>query len=316
MTLRRPRFGSLQFYPRKRAENFIHSVNWATLKTAKFEGEGLLGFIAYKAGMVSVLVKDDTPNSMTKGKKIIIPATVLEMPHLKIFSVRFYKNNLPVKDVVVSNDKELKRYIKTAKNVKNLDNEIPKEFDDVRVVVFSLPKDISLKKTPDVAEIAIAAKDKLAYIKSILNRELTSKDFVSSSLVDTRGLTKGKGLSGPMQRFGISKKSHKAEKGVRRPGSLGPWHPARVTFRTPQAGQLGMFSRVTYNLKLLLSSSISQKNINIPGGFPQYGNVHSDYVVVEGSVQGPQKRQIILTPSFRITKKQKAKKYEFLEVLK
>ena len=52
---------------------------------------------------------------------------------------------------------------------------------------------------------------------------------------------------GPVKRFGISLKFHKSEKGVRRPGSLAPWHPARVTFRTPNMGQTGFFTRVSYN---------------------------------------------------------------------
>jgi large subunit ribosomal protein L3 len=286
------------------------------MKDAKVESEGLMGYIAYKVGMISVMVKDDTANSMTKGKKIVVPATVLEMPHMKVLSVRFYNHNLPVKDIVVSNDKDLRRVLRVIKQIPAFDALVPKEFDDIRVLVYSLPRGISLKKTPDVAEFAVNAKDKLTFIKTLLNRELTAKDFVQTSLVDSRGLTKGKGLEGAMPRFGISKKSHKSEKGVRRAGSLGPWHPARVTFRTPQAGQLGMFSRVTYNLKLLLSSTISQKNINPTSGFPQYGNVSSDYVIVEGSVQGPQKRQVIITPSFRPTKKLKARKHEFVEVLK
>ena len=312
----RPRFGSLQFYPRKRAENFIHSVNWSTMDHLKFEGEGLLGYLAYKVGMISVLVKDDTANSMTKGKKIIVPATVLEMPHMKVASVRFYNHGLPIKDVFVSTDSSLKRIMRVPKTLPTFDSSVPAEFDDVRVLLFTMPKEINLKKTPDVAEIAVYAKDKLAFVKTLFNRELTPKDFVQTNLIDSRGLTKGKGLEGALPRFGISKKSHKSEKGVRRAGSLGPWHPARVTFRTPMAGQLGMFSRITYNLKLILSSSISAKNINIPGGFPQYGNVHSEYVLVEGSVQGPQKRQVMITPSFRPTKIQARKKYEFLEVLK
>ena len=88
-TRKSPRKGSLQFWPRKRAAKFLPSVNWDAIDS----GKNLKGFICYKAGMVSVAVKDNTPNSMTKGKEIVIPATILECPPLKIFSVRFYKNN-------------------------------------------------------------------------------------------------------------------------------------------------------------------------------------------------------------------------------
>jgi ribosomal protein L3 len=37
-----------------------------------------MGFIGYKAGMVSVWVKDSTDDSLTKNKRIVVPATVLE----------------------------------------------------------------------------------------------------------------------------------------------------------------------------------------------------------------------------------------------
>ena len=49
----------------------------------------------------------------------------------------------------------------------------------------------------------------------------------------------------------LEAKGHKTEKGVRRPGSLGHWHPAHVVFRVPMAGQLGMFTRVSYNNKII-----------------------------------------------------------------
>ncbi len=86
-TTRVPRRGSLQFWPRKRAEKFLPSVNWNSLNTNS--SKGLKGFIAYKAGMISGFVLDNTPDSMTKGKRIILPLTILECPKNKIFSVRF-----------------------------------------------------------------------------------------------------------------------------------------------------------------------------------------------------------------------------------
>ena len=69
-------------------------------------------------------------------------------------------------------------------------------------------------------------------------------------------------------------------------------------------------------IKTRYTPKIASKNINPSSGFPQYGNVKSEYFLVEGSVQGPQKRQVMITPSFRPTKIQARKKYEFLEVLK
>ena len=142
------------------------------------------------------------------------------------------------------------------------------------------------------------------------------KEFLHAELLDIRGLTIGKGLSGPMKRFGIALKQHKTEKGRRRPGSLGPWHPARVTFHVPMAGQLGMFTRVHYNFNIIGSGTITEKNINPSSGFKHYGNIKSSYLLVHGSVQGPSKRQVLITPAMRATKFQSKKKYEFQEIIK
>jgi len=315
MAARRPRWGSLQFYPRKRAAKAIPSVNWRPIHAAvPFKEEGILGFITYKAAMGTAIVKDLTDKSMTQGKKMAIPVTILEAPHMKVFSVRFYKNTKVMKDVVVSNEKELRRIVRVPKTLKTLDSEVPQGFDDVRIIAYSLPKETSIKKTPDIIELAIHAKDKLAFVKNIIGKELSIKDFLKFDLVDTRGLTRGKGLVGPVKRFGLTLKSHKSEKGVRRPGSLGPWHPARVTFRVPMAGQMGMFSRVNYNVKPIITGNIAEKNINPGTGFKHYGKINTSYILVKGSVQGPVKRAVLLTPSFRPTKIQGKTKYEFIEL--
>ncbi|MEM4259463.1 MAG: 50S ribosomal protein L3 [Candidatus Pacearchaeota archaeon] len=309
----KPRHGSLQFWPRKRAEKQIPSVNWDIVK-GDGKTDSILGIIGYKVGMGTALVKDLTDKSMTQGKKIYIPVTILEVPNMKIYAIRFYKNNRVLKDVVVSNDKELKKKILAPKQPQNIDEKMPKDFDDIRVIVYSIPSQTSIKKTPDMIELAIESKDKLAFVKSLIGKEISLKDFLKYSLLDLRGLTKGKGLVGPVKRMGIGLKSHKTEKGVRRPGSLGPWHPAHTSFRVAMAGQLGMFSRIIYNNSVISSGTIAEKNINPKGGFNNYGNIKSSYLILKGSVQGSSKRQILLTPSFRPTKKMAKKKYELIDL--
>ncbi len=309
----RPRHGSLQFYPRKRAEKFLPSVNWSSQSEQKTDS--LLGFITYKVAMATALLKDSTEKVSTSNKRIFTPVTILEAPPMKIFSIRFIKDNLVAKEVIVSNDKELKKKVKVPKTLKNLDSEIPAEYDDIRVIAFSVPKAIGLKKTPDLIELGISASDKLTFVKSLVGKEITLPELFNSGLIDVRGLTRGKGLVGPVKRFGISLKSHKSEKGVRRPGSLAPWHPARVTFRTPMAGQLGMFSRVHYNLRVLKTGNASQENLNPAHGFKHYGKVSSNFLIVKGSVQGPSKRQILITPAMRPSKETSKKKLEFIEVI-
>ncbi len=310
---KRPRKGSLQFYPRKRVSKFLPSVNWDTIKT---DSQGILGFIVYKVGMATVIVKDKTDKSMTPGKKIALPVTILEAPNMKIFSVRFYKNHIPLKEIIVSNDKELKHKLKLPKHLSSDLSHAPSNFDDIRAIAYSLPKQTSIKKTPDLIELAINSPNKLEYLKSLIGKEIALSDFIANkSLLDMRGLTKGKGLVGPVKRFGISLRQHKSEKGQRNPGSLGPWHPARVTFRTPLAGQLGLFTRIIYNNNVIFSSNIKDKDINPKSGFRHYGQIKSSFVIVKGSVQGPSKRQILVTPPSRPTKSQLKQKYEFIELI-
>ena len=316
-TLRRPRKGSLRFYPRKRAAKVLPSVNWKPFSSIKYGSQSILGFITYKVGMATAIVKDTTDKSMTFGKKIAIPVTILEAPNMKIFSIRFYKDNIPFKDIIVSNDKELKRKLRVPKHL-SPEQKAPNEYDDVRVLAYSIPKQTSIKKTPDIIELAISDPDKhkkLEYAKSLIGKEISMSDLPKFPLLDTRGLTKGRGLSGAVKRFGIGLKAHKSEKGRRRPGSLGPWHPARVTFRTPMAGQLGFFTRINYNNNLILSSSIREKDINPKSGYIHYGKIKASYILIKGSVQGPAKRQVLITPSYRPSPYQLKKKYEFIELV-
>jgi len=258
---------------------------------------------------------------MTKDKAKSIPVTILECPPMKILSVRFYKKSKVAKEVLVENlDKELKRQIKMPKKsdsgnaAKKIDEIKEGEYDDVRVICYSVVKKTNIKTKQDVAEVGINGElsEKLTFIKENLGKEISALDtFSEGQLVDLRGVTTGRGLCGPVKRFGITLKSHKSEKGQRRPGSLGPWHPARVIFRVPMAGQLGMFTRAIYNNKIVKmgkADDFELKNIK------NYGDVKTDFLIVNGSIQGPSKRQLIATFPLRPTKRQSKKNFEFMEL--
>ena len=306
------RSGSLQFYPRVRAKKVIPGVNW---KPVSRDGTNFMGFVGYKVGMTSVWAKDNTEQSMTKGKRIAIPATILECPAMKIYSVRFYKDGKASKDIVVTNDKDLKKSVKVSKKVAEFKD--VEESDDVRVIMYSGVKNTCVDKNKaDMIEIGLSGSkdEKLAFIKENIGKEISIGDVFSDGLVDIRGVTKGFGTQGPVKRFGISLKSHKSEKGRRRPGSLAPWHPARVTFRAPQAGQTGYHTRITYNNLILKVGKTSEEDINKKSGFEHYGVIKTDYIILKGSIPGPQKRGIVITNPIRPTKYQAKKKFEVIEL--
>jgi len=321
-TRKSPRKGSLQFWPRKRAKKFLPRVNWSVIPHSSGEKK-LKGFIGYKAGMISSYVKDNTPDSMTKGKRIAIAGTIIECPPMKIFSVRFHQDGKVVKEFISENvDKEMKKKVKLPKTSKKVSEEIKnlklEDYDDVKIIVYSVVKKTGIKKKPDLSEIGLSGEnveEKVNFVLENLGKEISVSDvFTQGELVDFRGLTRGRGLSGPVKRFGITLKSHKSEKGRRRPGSLGPWHPARVTFRAPQAGQLGMFTRVVYNSKIINMGKIDEENKKEFSDIKNYGNIKTEYMIVKGSVQGPSKRQLLITSPLRETKKIGKINYEFLEL--
>ncbi len=310
-----PRHGSLQFYPRVRAKRILPRGKWNSISS---EGVGLLGFIGYKVGMKSAFVKDNTPNSLTKGQRITLPVTIIECPTIKIFSVRFYKNSKVIGEVLNENiDKELKKKIKLPKQKnKKIDSFAEGDFDNIRVIIYSQVKKTGIKKKPDITEIGLSGSvsEKLEFVKNNLSKEISIKDVLNEGVIDVRGVTKGKGTQGPTKRFGLSLKSHKSEKGVRGPGSGGSWHPARVEFMQPMAGQMGFFTRVVYNNKIIDLKDIKEKDINPKQGFRHFGKIKTDYIIVHGSIQGPAKRPLLITVALRATKKQTKKNYELLEL--
>lgn len=314
-TRKSPRKGSLQYWPRKRVNKFLPRVNWNAISKENSEAKGILGVIGYKAGMLSAYVKDNTKDSMTNGQEIKVPATVIECPPMKILSVRIYNNKKVSKDILNDKlDKELKKKIKLPKSKKELSKELDsidtEKTNEITLIVYSQVKKTNLKSKPDIIEVGISGnlQEKIDFIKEKAGKEiLASEIFNDGEALDVRGLTKGKGFQGPVKRFGIALKASKSEKGRRRPGSLAPWHPARVTFRSILAGQLGMFTRAHYNYNILEVGNPEKRKIT---NIKNYGNIKTEYVVVRGSLQGPSKRQIIITKPLRLTKKQLKKSFE------
>jgi len=305
-TKRRPRFASLQYWPRKRAKSATARVrSWAEIKEAK-----PVGFAGYKVGMTHLTVEDNRPKSETKGTPIVLPATIIECPPLKMASIILYKKKgygIPASSQIISekNDKELGKTISLPKKVtKKIDDVKPEDFDDLRILVYTQPKLTSLgKKKPEVFELAIGGKkeEKLAFAKEKLGKEITINDvFTEGNQVDIHSVTKGKGLQGPVKRHGIGLKSHKSEKG-RRAGVLGTEGDSKVRFYAHQSGQHGYHLRTEYS-KWLLKITEADK-VNPTGGFVRYGKVMNNVVLLKGSVGGAAKRLIRFNQAIRPDKK-------------
>ncbi|MBL7148236.1 MAG: 50S ribosomal protein L3 [Nanoarchaeota archaeon] len=291
----KPRAGSLQFWPRKRAKRIYARVrSW----NKNIKENKLLGFIGYKVGMTHVIYQQNNPNKKNKDP-ISCSATIIECPPIKPFSLRFYKNT-PYGLTTISQifSKNLNKELQKKINTKNLKDKIPESFDEVRLIVYTQPKLTQLpKKKPEIIELALSKND-LEYAKSLLNKDsITIKDvFNENQYTDIRAITKGKGTQGPVKRFGIGLKKHKSEKGRRAPGTLGNW--MAKTWRVAHAGQMGFHQRTEHN-KLIFKISDKPEEITPKSGFHNYGIIKNSYLLIKGSIAGPKKRTIILTNPLR-----------------
>jgi large subunit ribosomal protein L3 len=156
-------------------------------------------------------------------------------------------------------------------------------------------------------ESGISARDlstKFEYAKSILGTLVGVTDvFKNGTLVDTAAITIGKGTQGPVKRWGIQlmKGKHSRQGSLRQIGTLGPWHPAHVSWRVPQMGQMGYHQRTEFNKRILKIGSDGTE-VTPDGGFINYGLIRGDYVLIKGSVPGPSKRLIRLRDPIRAKK--------------
>jgi len=94
-------------------------------------------------------------------------------------------------------------------------DEIEKNIDrvsEVRLLVHTKP---TFKKKPEVFEILVnapTAKEAWEYAKSVLGKELTADQiFKEGDYIDVVAITKGKGIQGPIKRFGARIQYRKAK---------------------------------------------------------------------------------------------------------
>jgi large subunit ribosomal protein L3e len=139
--------------------------------------------------------------------------------------------------------------------------------------------------------------------------------FAAYEMVDIIGVTKGHGFEGVVTRWGAATLPRKTHRGLRKVACIGAWHPARVRYTVARAGQDGYHHRTEINKKIYrlglsatpegkphnfnatTASDMTEKDITPLGGFPHYGVVNEDFLMLKGGVMGPKKRVITLRKS-------------------
>jgi len=249
--------------PRSRASSWLGHVRyWPTgIKETK-----PLAFVGYKAGMRLVVGVDNREGSLTYGKEISFPITIVEAPPMVAVALRAYVRTAKglqtfAEAWMEKPPKELMRLLSLPESINHgeklakIESSLEK-ISEVRLLLASQPRIARLgRKTPELLEAKLGGatpKEQFEYARNQLGNEIRVSDaFKEGDWIDVIGVTKGKGIQGPVKRFGIRRKFHKSRKTVRAVGSIGGWHPHYVMYSVPRAGQTGFHQRTEYNKQVV-----------------------------------------------------------------
>jgi large subunit ribosomal protein L3 len=257
--------------------------------------------------MVQVVTLDDREKTPNYGKPMFNAATVLSAPSITICGLRAYRNHQGVQSAIINVfadnlSDDIRERISVSKSSADGLKKIEESLGSIEgftALVAVSPSQAGLANNNlQVQEVAISggdAKAQFEYLKGILGKSVKVGDyFKPGNVLDTIAITKGKGFEGVITRFGVKRKQHKSRKTVREVGVISPWHPATVMYTVPRAGQMGFHQRIDKNKRVLAVSNAQQNPITPGGGFPHFGEVRGDYLIVRGSVPGPIKRLVDL----------------------
>jgi len=335
-----PRHGSLGFLPKKRSKRHRGKCK-AFPKDDPTKPVHLTAFIAYKAGMTHIVRDVDKLGSKLNKKETVEAVTILEAPPMVIVGVvgyiktpkglrtfktvfaehlsedcrrRFYKNWYK------SKKKAFTKYAKKWKDDSGK-KDIEKDFAKmvrycqvIRVIAHTQMKLLKKRqKKAHIMEIQLnggTIADKVKFARDHLEKQIpVNQVFGQDEMIDTIGVTKGRGYKGVTSRWHTTKLPRKTHKGLRKVACIGAWHPSRVSFSVARAGQKGYHHRTEINKKVYrigLGTDKAnaktefdpiEKRITPLGGFPQYGEIKQDFVMLKGCVVGTRKRPITLRKS-------------------
>lgn len=299
------RKGSLEFWPHRRAKKQMPRVRtWRNASEPSFSG-----FVAFKAGMTHVKMIDDS-EAPSKGSEVSKPVTILEVPKVYVYGIRLYKKDVYKEPGPVVYSKELAKEvgIKNTKNTSEKLSEIKKNIDsftDATALLFLNASNLGFgNKRVMRFEIGVGGRninEKVEFAEKWLGKELKVSDvFKDGEYIDTTSISKGRGWAGVIKRFRVSRQMRKATGKIRHVGTLGPWHPPKVTYMVPHSGHMGYNYRTEINKRVLkVGGAEDAKSVNVAGGFLNYGVIKNDFMIVEGSIAGTSKRLIRLRKAIR-----------------
>jgi len=326
----------LGFQPRKRAARHRGRVR-SFPKDDKSQPCHLTAFLGYKAGMTHIVREMDKLGSKMHKKEVVEAVTVIEAPPMIVVGVVGYidtpRGMRALTTVWASHLGEefkrrmYKRWFQSKKkaftkysadNAKNNQEDLKTQVarmkrycSTIRVIAHTQVRKIKLgQKKAHVMEIQVnggTVTQKVDFAVNLFEKQVPiDAVFNESDMVDVIAVTKGHGFEGVTRRWGTRKLPRKTHKGLRKVACIGAWHPARVAWTVPRAGQRGYFHRTEANKKIYrigkgddakngsTEFDLTEKRITPMGGFPHYGVVNEDFIMLKGCIPGPKKRVITI----------------------
>jgi large subunit ribosomal protein L3e len=225
---------------------------------------------------------------------------------------RFYKNWYRAKGKAFT--KYAQKWEKQPETIESEFEKVNKYCQVVRVIAHTQIRKLKLRqKKAHILEIQVnggSVAKKVEFARQLFEKEVpVDTVFHAGESIDICGVTKGHGTEGVIARWGVTRLPRKTHRGLRKVACIGAWHPARVSWAVARAGQHGYFHRTEINKRIYLlgkkgdkgaaqtQSDLTVKGITPMGGFPHYGTITEDWVMIKGSVVGTKKRPIILRKS-------------------
>ena len=235
------------------------------------------------------------------------------------FKRRYYKNWYKSKKKAFT--KYVKKYADGQKDIDAEIERIKQYCQVVRVIAHTQIRKLRLgQKKAHLMEIQVnggSVADKVAFAQGFFEKQVPiDAVFSENEMLDVIGVSKGHGYEGVTTRWGCTRLPRKTHRGLRKVACIGAWHPAKVQYSVARAGQNGYHHRTEMNKKVYkigkggeennctTEFDLTEKSITPVGGFPHYGEVREDYMLLKGCIVGPKKRVITLRKSlFEQTKR-------------
>merc|ERR1740130_1477121 len=305
----------------------------------------LTAFMTYKAGMTHILREVERPGSKLNKKEIIEGVSVVEAPPMIVVGFvgyvetprgiraltsvwaghlneegkrRFYKTwHKSKKKAMTKYQKRWSEATKDSKAPMAAEIERAKKYCQViRAICHTQVGKVKIgQKKANIKEIQInggTTEQKVDFTMGLFEQEVKVADvFNQDEMCDIIGVARGHGYNGVITRWGCSRLPRKTHRGLRKVACIGTWHPARVQFQVPRAGQDGYHARTEINKKIYrigknakedpnsatTAADLTEKGITPLGGFAHFGEVTQDWVMIKGTICGPKKRVITMRKS-------------------